>query len=64
MKDHLQAMLKGCQLTKSVIMEMRKISQVKETTSFSEGFAEAQLNVQNGFVTPEPSGVKNSIFVC
>lgn len=49
-------MLKGFKLTKSIIMEMQKIQWVKETTSFFEGFVEAQLN--NGFVTYEPSGVK------
>ena len=45
MKNCLKVMLKGFnKFTKSVIVEMWKMWWVKETTSFFEGFIEAQLN--------------------
>lgn len=37
---------------------MWKIQWVKETTSFLEGFIEAQLNILKWLCTHEPSGVK------
>ena len=45
MSNCLKIMLKGFKLTESVIMEMWKIWWVKETTSFFEGFVEAQLSI-------------------
>lgn len=51
-------MLKGFKFTSSVITEMWKIQWVKETTSFLEGFIEAQLNILKWLCTHEPSGVK------
>lgn len=45
MKYCLKVMLKGFRLTKIMMMEMWKKSWVKETTSFFEGFVEAQLDI-------------------